>query len=224
MTSRNVPVLIGFAIVNVSQLALGISLTILTARDGGKAQLLQQRKRSHTEHVSPHHDCQPKCPNWYPWMHITPAYLSGIEPWRLLVQACPSSMVRRGCLAFNQIVLTTCRRDVQIRLLRILGRHFLDSDVELVAGAYPSKNAEDRCNGFYVVFFGLIQYSICVRVDLDPWTSKCNGFIPELRQAKCYLCLFRHRSNSFQPRKSPLISTQCSHPHIPSTITRGVVV
>lgn len=52
MTWRNIPITIGFSAITVSQLALGVCLMSLTVRDGGRANLSQQKTPSHRAIIS----------------------------------------------------------------------------------------------------------------------------------------------------------------------------
>ena len=51
MTKKNIPIAIGFAIITVSQLVLGIFLVVFAARSGGKSHPLYKKSHSYPEHL-----------------------------------------------------------------------------------------------------------------------------------------------------------------------------
>ena len=73
---KNLPVALGFLCITVSQLVLGICMTTLAARIGGKVKSLDQKASSYLELAS----VQPSPFRRYPSTHTTYASFTGIDP------------------------------------------------------------------------------------------------------------------------------------------------
>ena len=160
MTMKNIPITLGFAAITASQFALGMTMTVLSARKGGKARLLNLSDIPFTLLLSPQFYL---CSNGAP-----------IDTSRLvhLVRILPAQ--KGGGCVYNRLALLRCvritfnlrrtaltlRKRPRIRHPRVLVDRLLGDSCELEeVGVEDSTDFTDHCGRCDAVLRGYIYHS-----------------------------------------------------------------
>ena len=161
MTMKNVPITLGFAAITASQFALGMTMTILSGRKGGRARLLNPGDIPFT-HL-------PLSPQFRPCSIGAPIDTSRlVHPVRILpaqkgggrVYNC-LALLRYVRITFNQKrAVLTPRKCSQIRHSRVLVDRLLGGSRELEeVGIEDSTDFANNCGRCDAVLRGYIYHS-----------------------------------------------------------------